>query len=782
MTVFDKSIVRRGVVALLLLVSFLSFHSSSAITTTFNASVDNDWNNALNWTNGIPTASDDAVVAAGFVNITTTGTIVMQSLVIKPSAILVIGGTGGPNTFTVNGPTNVEAGANLIITTVHNSFNGLVTIEAGGVLQVQGGGSLIATGNDVIVDGIITNLAGDLSFRDMTVSGDFDLSIVAVNVNIFGRSITFNLGATADFKNRPGTVVQLSQDFTNNSGALIEFGMNVSFVPDGASTIIDGSIGGISLYNVTVNDGKSLTIAGIVDLYGVLTLAGTGSFNTGSSGTGQFTVKSTSRTEGGQIANLPNPANFTGSLTIERFIHTGDSDGDYRYLSVPINTDVTPVNLGLWKDAFGVTGNFSDPSTNAEFPTTIRDELNTNPSVFTHNGLAYQPLAAAGSPVSTVALSGTTGYVAYNFKNQDVTVSYEGEIQKGLLGIPISNTGGRFNLTPNPFPATIDWDQFSPTSLTNFMWLRTAKSVFATYERGGGSNTNPPAIGWAGEVAIGQCFWTESTGSSSSFDIGESSKNTSSTSSTFVRKGSTKPSSVRITLSSSTQKDEAIIRFDEGASDGKDLNLDAVKFRNGIFISPIGRNNYLNVSSYTTDAKSDFVFNTIAPLELNVTTKTVNLKVADVGVGDYTLQVSPENFALGYGIVLTDKFLNKQVELKGSVNYAFTVTDNVESFGDKRFTIDFVQAVTAVADEQNAFEIYPNPVVNDKLKVIIPSVFVGKVEGISIVDMEGRTMIREAVKDSSEVVFDVSNFKTATYVVSIKLGNGVFKSYRIVKK
>ncbi len=986
--IFEKNATKVTFSLLFFLLSLLSFNSLFAISTTFTGAADNNWNNSSNWTNGVPGSSDDAIILAGNVTISSTGTIIVQSLLVQSGGVVFLSGTGGVNTFTVTGTTTVQSGGFIFVTTVHNSFGGTITMDAGASIQIQTAGRLNASG-DVIVNGSLSGVAGDLNFGTLTINGNMQLGLAASGVDISGGSITINNSAYIDFNNRPSTTVTLTGDFNNSSGLNdgIRNTNNVTFIANasgtqtftgggfltetffgnltvnaistlelsnynnvtgtltnngtislpnasavftiassatvarlgtvnsnsgnfaftnltlatttpvttinlaggsftgtsliksgtsainvtgstaislssftnnggtldlGASTvtfngvasalggsqsttfydlvvgpgaaltgtssftiansftnsgnastfssgtatfsaggigIIDGGSNGTRFNNMTIQDGAAISIANKVDLAGVLTLQGLAStFDAdGAAGTGVFTVKSTSQTAGGQIANLPAPANFTGNLVIERYLHSGGVNGDYRYLSVPINTAITPVNLSLWKSTFGVTGNFTDPSDYAVTDgggnfASIQSVNKTTPSVSTYTGTAYSFLANAGNPVSSVALSGTTGYVAYNYASSPVTISYPGEIQKGSMSIPISSTNLNFNLIPNPYPATIDWDNIAGTGLTSAMYLRNSGSVITTYVRGG-SITNPPVGSWQGEIAIGQCFWTQSTGGSSSLSLDESAKNTASNNSIFVRDGSTKPSAVRVQLLSKTQRDEAIIQFVENATDLKDDKFDAAKFKNGILISPIGRNSYLNVSSFNTESNLDLAINSIAPLATNLASKAVGLKVSDVEKGDYTLNISTENFALGYSIVLKDKFLNKQLELKSSISYSFAVTDNPESFGDKRFVIDFVQAITAVLDEpESGFQIYPNPVVKDKLTIVTPALLAGKVKSISVLDMSGRALSVEDQIDSSEVTFDVSSYNPAVYVVSIKLSNGIFKSYRIIKR
>lgn len=603
------------------------------------------------------------------------------------------------------------------------------------------------------------------------------------------NNIVINSGASFSSSNN----LTINGSFTNNGNAISFASNTITFAGSGT---LDGGTSGTSFNDITISTTGNIAIERKVDLNGVLTLQGSGVFDADGAGSGVFTVKSTSQTAGGRIANLPAPVNFSGNLIIERYLHSGGVNGDYRFLSVPINTASTPISLGLWKSTFGVTGNFSDPSNYAVTDgggnfASIQAANNTSPSVSTYNGTAYSFLASIGNSVNTVQLSGTTGYAAYNFASSPVTLSYPGEIQKGQVDIPLNSGGTAYSLVPNPYPSPIDWDNVTlPGNLSASLYLRTSSNTYATFVQGAGSATGAGAAslppGWAGEIATGQSFFVQNSGANPGpLQFFEDDK-TLSTNNKFARTADNSPKNIlRVALKSETQRDESLIRFVEGATDGRDRLYDASKLKNGVLLSPVNRNSYVNVSSYNTGdaSSSDLAVNTIAPLSTSVQSKDVNLIVADLEKLTYTLILTPQDFNLGYRMILVDNFLKKEVDFSKELTYSFTVTDDPLSSGSARFKVSFVNSITAVLDEpESNFQIYPNPVVKDKFTVVTPALFAGKVKSISILDMSGHALAVEDQLDSSEVTFDVSGYNSAVYIVLIKLSDNIFKSYRIIKR
>jgi hypothetical protein len=542
--------------------------------------------------------------------------------------------------------------------------SGTLVAESGSSLTGNSAATfLIDAGASFTTDDPISN------FTSYTISGSLNTTSTISAVGTGSVTIA-STGAIAT-----PTTLTLSGNFSN-SGTFTPGNGTVTFNGTGAQSVT----GTTTFNNINCNTtgGGSVNINGSVTLNGDLTLSSVSAiFDADGSGSGVFTIASTSQNAGGRIATLPNPGNFVGNVTIQRFIHS-QSGGDYRYLSMPVTTNEN--NLSRWKAAIGVTGGFSDRSVNAEFAN-ISDAGNTNPSVFTWNGTAYVAVTGVGL-TSSIILSSRTGYVAYNYNNGSVTASYRGEIETGSVPISISNANGNFNLVPNPYPSRIDFDNISKTTINNSLWLRIGNNTFTSYV--GGVAVNAPFGGWTGEIAIGQSFWTQSNGGGSTLTLNESDKTSNAV--RFLRT-ETPVNYVRLTLSGADQLDEAIVRFADGANDELNGEYDAVKRRNGNYVSSLGRYTYLNVSTFTTSATNDYAINTVGPISCE---KKIGIKVADVPVGSYTLKFT--DFAtmdIGYTVTLIDRFTNQEKPVSDDMTYSFNVTSDANSFGSGRFELKF---------------------------------------------------------------------------------------------
>ena len=123
--------------ALLLIVS-ICLAQAQTTTWTGNAGT-SDWNTALNWDNGVPTITHDAVIAAAGVQPIIVANQDMQSLVIDAGATLAVnaGGLNINNQLQNQGTFLLSAAAGDV--TIGTSFDnsGSFTIEAGRTLYIH---------------------------------------------------------------------------------------------------------------------------------------------------------------------------------------------------------------------------------------------------------------------------------------------------------------------------------------------------------------------------------------------------------------------------------------------------------------------------------------------------------------------------------------------------------------------------------------------------------------------------------------------------------------------
>jgi len=553
-----------------------------------------------------------------------------------------------------------------------NAGSGDVTF--GGSTAISGSGA--PSFNTVTISGALTassgtmNVAGDF-INNGTFNNNSGLIVFNGTTNISGSSNPdfFDITLTGTL-NSP-TTLSIEGDWENNGGTFNHNDNAVSFGGSVAQTIAGSSA--TTFFDMDVSNSNGVSVTGTANLEGLFTLSGSGVFDADGSGSGIFVVQSNGVTDDdAAIGDLTGvTANFTGGVTIQRYI---DGPDDWRYISAPI----TDGNLGMWRDDFSVTGNFSDATTPAEDPNVTHS---TAASVYYYDASAddWVAVSGGGAATSTVALGNGVGYAAYIYNPLDFTFSVRGSIGKGTVNISLtSDAGGRFNLVGNPYPSAIDWDNIDQTGLSSTMSIRTANNTFSTWN--GTVATNAPFVGWEGEVSMGQSFWVESI-SSGTLTINESDKTTNQNH--FLR--TSEPENyIRVSLSNSSQKDEAIVMFEEDATEGRDLEYDALKRKNG---SGSGNSyNYLNLSSVNEEGQ-DFTINVMPYINC---TKSLKLNVADVSEGAYQLAFSDMNtFNLPYDVTLVDNFLNETFDVTDGKVYTFEVTSDSDSYGVNRFSLNF---------------------------------------------------------------------------------------------
>ncbi len=605
------------------------------------------------------TFSGTTVISGGspveFGSIAVTGTLT-PSINIQIDGNVVNNGTinAGSATTTFGGTTTISGSS-------ASSFN---NIEITGLLTAPTSTTMNVAGN-FVNNGTFTHSNGTVTFNGNTsLSGTAATSFYGVTITgAFTAPSSSTLSIAGNFSNT-GT-------FNHNNGTILFNG----------TTSAQSITGTFTFNNVNISNPSKVNNNGSISLIGTLALVSSGAIDADGSGSGVLTIRSTSVNSGGRVATLGTPANFTGQVTVERFVN---GPAGWRYISMPL----TNGNAGMWQSIFPVTGNFSNPS-----PAGVNNVTDSSaPSVYYWNS-STQAYVAVGSGAATgsTSLSDLTGYSPYTYLSGDFTISQRGNIRTGNASISIASSG--YALVPNPYPSAIDWDNVTRTGLSNTMSIRVANGVFASYVAGGLA-TNAPYPGLTGEVATGQSFWIESAGATS-LTLTESSKTSGQYQ--FLREKAPE-NYLRIALSSESQRDEALVWFLEGASTGFDAAFDARKMRNGYFEPGDGKVSYLNISTRSLGDSTDYAINAISPLSCNT---SLNLRVKDVEAGDHTIEFSSlETLSLGYQVVLVDRFMGTEKIVSNGFHYDFIVSDDSTSYADDRFSLRFILPGSAYINSQ----------------------------------------------------------------------------------
>ncbi len=572
------------------------------------------------------------------------------------------------------------------------NFNGGLTVNKTGTLtlskdiSIQNG--LTVSQGIVNASNQIINLSGNLA-NSGTLNFGTGGSLGTLNVN--GPSTSVSGSSTTNFGNLSilsGTfssagTVNVAGDLSNGG----TFNVNSVNFNGTSAQAISGTLG---LTNITISDGADVTNNGIINLTGVATLTGASSFYAGTgSGSNFFRLISSNLSTTARIAPLPDPNNFTGNVTIQRFI---DAPEGWRYLSMPLNTNN---NVGQWRDDISVTGNFSDASTSVENPNVVSSSA---ASIYRWDAptQAWSAITGNGNPTSSTTLSNSVGYSLWTYISSNQVISMTGNIVKGPKNITLSAGD---NLIPNPYPSAIDWDNIRDNGglsganlVTNTVYVRVSDGVFASYTSGVG--TGHPDGNWAGQLALGQAFWVIANGPGT-ISMNESSKTSSYR---YVRTEDAKDY-IRLRLKGNGQEDDIVVRFHEQATLDTDIEWDGVKHKNGDYSLNLERYNHINLSSYTVDESKQYAINSVPLLTCQY---NLSLAVEDAPVGNYTLGFEDfDKLTLGYHIRLIDTYLEKDVKVEEGFEYAFTINEDAASWGSGRFQLAFSEPVPSITTDGN---------------------------------------------------------------------------------
>ncbi len=574
--------------------------------------------------------------------------------------------------------------------------DGMVSISSSfidnGTSFVSGGSSAIDfNGSSAMTIGG-TNAS---TFQDFIHSGNGSLNIDATYP-------TYSFTVKGDYNNTGSG----AGDFSTTSSATAATG-TVTLAGTAGSNLLDGGSGGTTFYNLTIGAGAKYKMtddnnlnSNQVNLVNVFTITdAAGSFDADGANDKQlFTIKSTSTTATGAIAALPNSANLTGNMTIERF-YPGFGTRRWQYLAFPFSSSVFVSDLQA-SGSFKVNGHWTSGSSGL-----------VNESMFRFipgvNNEYWDGIGWGGGATSAYALLNNVGYVALAYDdNTSATISLRGIPAKGSLDnhVAVDATGAtKYNLIPNPYPAPLN---FVALQAANSGLIGTTVEVetnnaspgqgiatttaTATYTTAGVCTNCSGAWGtWNGTIAAGQSFWVTATGTGN-LSYTESMK--SAGSATYIGRTEQENAKdyIRITLISGNMKDEAAVLFRDGAKETFNIVNDAKKRLSGDPVEGTGFRTYVNVGTLKSDTPDPLVFNFSPLVDCQTGAKIIKLFVQVTESGTHTLKFTDlETFTLGYSIALNDKHLSKQIAVNNGTQYSFSTTDLASTYGTERFELVF---------------------------------------------------------------------------------------------
>ncbi|MFT7156984.1 MAG: hypothetical protein ACI8Q1_001999 [Parvicella sp.] len=505
---------------------------------------------------------------------------------------------------------------------------------------------------------------------DFINTGTYSPGLSTVNYNGAGAQDVSSLNYSNLILSNSG-VKTFSSGITGIADSLTIVGATADAIVNLTTIDYNGSgnqnVASLTYYNLNCSNNGAKLSEGDIILNNVLTLSGTASFDAdGFADDKEFTLISNAFGTA-RVDYLPIPSNFTGEITMERYIDAGATD--WRFLT----SAVTGTTLAEFNGDF-ITSGF----TGSDYPTWPSA---ANPwvsiyfydeSLSGHIDIGFTEATNTSNPVGVGegiwVWSGTNNTVTQPF-----TIDMKGAANTGDINLPITYTNSGiaaedgWNMVGNPYPSTMDWDDPSITK-TNinaaiYIWdpdLRQYASYLSPFGINGGTKN----------IASSQAFWVHASGASPVVTVTESCKTEDG--GAFFKQSSVTP--LTISVSNAHSSDETIINFEANATAGFDANYDAVKIT-----SVVG-----NVPTISTliSGNIDLAINQLPAQEIHIP-----LKIKTGAAGMHQIDFAGISmFSSNSCLILEDLFTGVSYDLNTTNTFNLYISDTTES---ARFLIKF---------------------------------------------------------------------------------------------
>jgi hypothetical protein len=554
------------------------------------------------------------------------------------------------------------------------TLSGNLVIAAATTFDVSPSNYLLTVNGNWTNSGTFNPRAGTVVFGGTaqtiarTVVPGETLNIVSISgsgTKTLGSALTVNSNLTI----AAGCTLDVSAG--NNYGLAVKgnWTNNGTFVAQAGIVQLTGAalqnIGGASMTtfnSITLNNAAGATLTAGANLGGTLTLT-KGNFTT----TGQtFTLLSTA-TGTANIATIPAAGNFTGNITMQRYVAPGKTG--WYFLGAPI-APPTALTLSNWNSSFYMTGFTGSNKPTYGFV-----------SVYTYKENVTGILDSGYVPATNVTNPVTfgKGYWCY-IGPVPLTISVSGAPGKGNFTFPVTYTptapaasnlaNDGWNLISNPYPSSIDWSivgagTWTKTNMAGavYIWNPTTSS-YSSWVGGVGTN------GGSSIMTSSQAFWVQANGGGApTLSITEKCKTNTNTG--FYRASqSITENTLRLRLSGNNYSDETVIHLADSATSHYDPEYDAYKLKSMDPAAP-------NISSISDS--TDLSINSMASLGAGISIP-LRITVGSGHSGTYTItRDSVLTFSLSSCLLLEDKLTGITTDLRSTPAYSFVIQDTTQT-------------------------------------------------------------------------------------------------------
>ena len=444
---------------------------------------------------------------------------------------------------------------------------------------------------------------------------------------------------------------------------------------------------------------------------------------------------------GGRVSN-------SSTLTVPTFTINSDANGTGTYVDNGTTTvsGTTTVNQYVTSTATGVAGR------NWYISSPVSAALSSTITNATGNGLVYYAGGSSWLDAGTT-MDVMKGYIAKS-PAQITTIAFSG----GTLNTgpqSVSDLPLGFNLVGNPYPSYLNWTDATKTNISTSIWYRsksTGSYLFQTYNVAGdgvsvnnGTELIPPM----------QSFWIKTTSSTNTLGFTNNMRSHQDQSIATNRLKSPKASTqqlLRLQVSNGTNRDEAVVYFNENAQNTLDT-FDSQKMFNNITEVP---------EIYTQIGADKLVINGMSAIPYDI----------EIPVGFNTLQSNNfsisatelKNFDSDTKIILKDNLLKTEKDITNGQSYEFSsdVANNISRFSIQFKSASLVSGNDYLADDFSNITIYKNE--NNLITINCSSAIVAN--GIvTVCNSVGQKMINSRITSTNSVIN--TPLKSGVYLVNV---------------
>jgi len=527
---------------------------------------------------------------------------------------------------------------------------------------------------------------------------------------------------------------------SNVSVTSIQFGANNSpilTINSGKTLTVSSGITGNASCSATIAGPGNLTLGGssVINANGFITASSNLVITLSASSTltnnGTFTLASDANGSA-SIAAIPLTSSVIGNISVQRYI---SGIRGYRLMSSSVSNgtangnNIYSINYLANSSYLSGTSFPTTATTKAGNPSLYLYRENMAPAYTTFLNSNFRGIAdISAAPDYTINIDGgpfnipvANGYLSYFRGGIGTATPYTagsvaaatavtgvGTLNQGTITFkdwftpasgnlsytsssPIGTIG--FNLIGNPYPSSIDWDQFSQTSSTSGIYgpnvaiyievLNPNTGSYGVYYAGSGAagplNTN----GATNVIPSGSGFFVVALNTSAALTFNESAKTSAQVTGASLLMSTTAQNKVnnqylKLQMTKdSTHNENIVICFNDNAKTTFDFGTDALYIKG---FAPV------SLSSSSSDHIALAINQQPLPKQ---TASRIGLNVAATASGTYTMSLkSFAGLPKLYDIWLMDNYRKDSLDMRVNPSYLFDInTKDTASFGSNRFTV-----------------------------------------------------------------------------------------------